>query len=136
MSDDVTKENAPGPWSIISLLGRVCISILFIFSGVGKLLDFDQAIQEMASHHLPLPAGVAAVVIIVQLGGSALLITRRYARLGAGLLGLFTLAATVIGHTSLGQAPPTLELPQLVLMLMNLAIFGGFLSIAAQRPRR
>jgi uncharacterized membrane protein YphA (DoxX/SURF4 family) len=133
MSNSATDRKRTTLLPLVALLGRTSLAVLFLFSGVTKLLDFPAATQEMASHHLPVPAGIAAGVIIVQLVGSVLLITPRYARIGAAMLALFTVMATLIAHMPWSGNPPTLELPQFILVMMNLGIMGGFLAIAAQR---
>ena len=43
-------------------------------------------------------APFAAAVIVTQLGGSLLFLTRRYCWLGAGLLAGFTVVATLLAH--------------------------------------
>lgn len=68
----------------------------FLISGVVKLLDFPGAMNEVAGLG---PAGpFAAAVIVTQLSGSLLFLTRRYCWLGAGILAGFTIVATLLGH--------------------------------------
>lgn len=85
------------------LLGRAVLAVLcapFIVSGVTKLLDYGGAMGEMAHFGLPLPAVTAALVIALQLTGSATVVFLRGvpAAAAAAALALFTLAATFMAH--------------------------------------
>ena len=71
----------------------------------------------------------AAAVILTQLGGSALFMTRRFCWLGAGILVGFTVLATLLAHPFW-----TFEAPdrgrQTATFFEHLAIVGGF-AVAA-----
>lgn len=113
-------------------IARMLLAVGFVYSGLHKLLDFTGATAEMAQHALPLPALAATAVIVMQLGGSALLLWPRTTALGAGLLACFTLAATAVAHAPWNDAPPVI-LPQSVVFLQNAAIFGGLLLAMTAR---
>jgi uncharacterized membrane protein YphA (DoxX/SURF4 family) len=82
----------------LDYLARLALASPFLISGVMKLVDFDGAMTEVAGMGLG-PAGPFAVaVILTQLGGSVLFLTRRYCWLGAGLLAGFTVVATLLAH--------------------------------------
>ncbi|MPR08022.1 DoxX family protein [Microvirga tunisiensis] len=82
----------------LDYLARLALAAPFLISGVVKLLDFPRAMNEVAGLGLE-PAGLFAVAVIVtQLGGSLLFLTRRYCWLGAGLLAGFTVLATLLAH--------------------------------------
>jgi uncharacterized membrane protein YphA (DoxX/SURF4 family) len=82
----------------LDYVSRVALAAPFLISGVVKLLDFPGAANEVAGLGLG-PAGpFAAAVIVTQLGGSLLFLTRRYCWLGAGLLAGFTVLATPLAH--------------------------------------
>jgi uncharacterized membrane protein YphA (DoxX/SURF4 family) len=78
----------------------------FLIGGIQKLVDFNGAIAEQAHFGLQ-PAWLwAAAAVAVELGGSVLVIVRRWVWLGAGGLGVLTAIAmltandfwTKIGH--------------------------------------
>ena len=97
--------------------------------GIGKLLDFAGATAETTGLGLRPAALVASAVILVQLGGSALFLTRRWCWLGAGLLAGFTVVATLIAHPFwLFMGPDRIR--QTATFLEHLAIVGGFASAA------
>jgi uncharacterized membrane protein YphA (DoxX/SURF4 family) len=82
----------------LDYIARLALASPFLISGIVKLFDFPGAMNEVNGLGLG-PAGPFAVaVIITQLGGSILFLTRRYCWLGAGLLAGFTVVATLLAH--------------------------------------
>ncbi|MET0195251.1 MAG: DoxX family protein [Hyphomicrobiaceae bacterium] len=86
------------PW--FSLVARIALTSAFWLSAIGKTFDFPSAVAEIRGLVGLEPAALfAAAVILVQLGGSLLVIWGgRLAWLGAGALGVFTMLATLIAH--------------------------------------
>ena len=77
---------------------RVVLSLPFWWSGLSKLLDFSAGTAEMAALGLAPAWLFNALTILVQLGGSLLVILNLRTWLGAGALGVFTALATVLAH--------------------------------------
>ena len=79
---------------------RLGLSIAYLYSGIAKCLDFSAAIAEQAHFGLQPAALFAAATILVQLGGSLLLLfgAGRWRAVSAAALAGFTLLATLIGH--------------------------------------
>jgi transmembrane protein len=103
------QTHAPGSAALIThllalpgvaLAARIALCSAFLVSGIVKLLDFPGAVVEVRGLTGAEPAIlIAALVIAVQLGGSALVVAGgRLTWLGAGLLAGFTVAATLLGH--------------------------------------
>ncbi|MBD2749382.1 DoxX family protein [Microvirga sp. BT688] len=82
----------------LDALARLALASPFLISGVVKLVDFGGATAEVTGLGLQPAALIAAAVILTQLGGSALFLTRRTCWLGAGILAVFTVIATVLAH--------------------------------------
>lgn len=82
----------PGIWPV----ARLVLASAYLLGGVVKLLDFPGAIA--AQEHFGLYPGTvwAALSILVELGGSALVISGRFVWLGAGALGVLTAVATIV----------------------------------------
>lgn len=80
-------------------LARIVFTFMFWGSGLSKLFDFTGAQAEMVHFGLHPPAAYAAATLIVQLVGSALIISGRLAWLGAGMLAVFTALTIPIAHT-------------------------------------
>jgi uncharacterized membrane protein YphA (DoxX/SURF4 family) len=79
------------PW--LAPLARIGLVSAFLIGGIQKLSDFQGAIAEQAHFGLQ-PAWLwAAAAIVVELGGSILVILGRFVWLGAGGLGVLTAVA-------------------------------------------
>jgi transmembrane protein len=110
-------------------LARLALASPFLVSGFVKLFDLAGAAEEVAGLGLRPGAPFAAAVILAQLGGSALFMTRRFCWVGAGVLAGFTVLATLLAHpfwtfegADRGRQTAT--------FFEHLAIVGGF-AIAA-----
>src|SRR5262249_36411369 len=80
-------------WPWLLPLARIALVSAFLIGGLQKLVDFQGAIAEQAHFGLQ-PAWLwAAAAVIVELGGSALVILGRFVWLGAGGLGVLTAVA-------------------------------------------
>jgi len=93
-------------WPGLVPISRVALVSAFLIGGIQKFVDFPGAIAEQAHFGLQ-PAWLwAAAAVVVEIGGSLLVIFARWAWLGAGGLGVLTavsmLAAnnfwTMTGH--------------------------------------
>ena len=108
---------------------RIVLCLPFWWSGLSKLLDFSGGTAEMAALGLE-PAGLFnALTILVQLGGSLLVILNLWTWLGAGALGVFTALVTVLAHQfwTLDGLERARELNT---FLEHLAIIAGFMLVA------
>jgi transmembrane protein len=82
----------------MAIAARVVLYLPFWWSGLTKLGDFSGGMAEMAGLGLSPAWFFNALTIVVQLGGSLLVIANVLTWLGAGTLGVFTLLATVLAH--------------------------------------
>ncbi|MDA0266593.1 MAG: DoxX family protein [Cyanobacteria bacterium] len=105
------------------LVARALIALIFIHSGIGKVMDFGGLQGAIAGKGLPLAPLVAIFTITFQLLGGAALLLGYKARIGAGLLLAFLMPATLVFHNPI--ADPT----QMTQFMKNLAIIGGVLMI-------
>ena len=79
-------------------IARLCLAIVFLYSGVDKLWHWRSSIEEVRNDGLPWPAAFAGATVFTQLVGGCLVATGFFAWLGALLLAGFTVAATLVGH--------------------------------------
>jgi transmembrane protein len=108
---------------------RVVLCLPFWWSGLNKLFDFSSGTAEMAALGLE-PAGLFnALTILVQLGGSLLVILNLRTWLGAGALGVFTALATVLAH-QFWTLDGLQRARELNAFLEHLAIIAGFVLVA------
>ena len=80
-------------WPWLLPISRIALVSSFLIGGMQKLIDFSAAVAEQAHFGLQ-PAWLwATAAIMVELGGSALVIVGRWVWLGAGGLGVLTAVA-------------------------------------------
>lgn len=126
--------------SALGWVGLIALAAPFLVSGVAKLTDFTGAIGEvraLTGVAPPLALWLAALVIAVQLGGSALLLSGRRWAIVAGcvLLGGFTIAATLVAHSWWLRAGPE-RARDMAIFFEHVAICGGFALAAMLAARR
>jgi len=97
-TDDPSWINAilcwPGTW----LLARIGLTAAYVLGGIVKLMDFAAAVAEQEHFGLHPGALWAAVTIVVELGGSPLVLSGRCVWLGAGALAVLTVVASVVAN--------------------------------------
>lgn len=109
---------------IAMLVGRILMSAIFIQAAMSKLLSPLDTINYFESLGLPLATLVTWLVIILELfGGLAVLLGFRI-RIAATVLGFFSIAAALIGHSDFSS---TIHLQA---FMKDLAIAGGLFYIA------
>ena len=84
--------------AILALLGRILLASIFVYSGFGKITDFQGTAGYIASARMPMPQVLAIGAIVVEfIGGLALLIGFR-ARWAALAFVVFLIIITPIFH--------------------------------------
>jgi transmembrane protein len=119
------------------LFARVCLASPYFVAGVFKLLDWQAGVTEMANAGLG-PAWLFNLAsLVVELGGSMLIVFNRMAWLGAGALGIFTFVATFLSHR-FWMLEGAARLSQLNTFLEHAAICAAFilLTVVASRAER
>jgi transmembrane protein len=131
-------ENLLGQ-SWLALLARTAVALPFLLSGIAKLADFGGATAEVRGLTGFEPAALFAVLVVVtQLGGSALLIAGgRFAWIGAAALAGFTAIATLFAH-AFWLKPATERFLHQNIFFEHVSIIGGLalLAILAARSSR
>ncbi len=82
----------------VAFVARVLLTFPFWGSGLSKLIDFPGGVAEMAQFGLEPAVAFNFATIIVQVGGSLLVIVNRATWLGAGALGVFTALTIPLVH--------------------------------------
>ena len=108
---------------------RIVLCLPFWWSGLSKLLDFSGGTAEMAALGLEPAWLFNALTILVQLGGSLLVILNRWTWFGAGALGVFTALATVMAHR-FWTLDGIERVRELNTFLEHLSIIAGFVLVA------
>ena len=111
-------------------LGRICLALLFVVSGIGKITGYAGTAAVMASKGLPLVDILLPLTIAVELGGGLLLALGWKARWAAAVLFLFLIPTTLIFHQFWGIDAKLVQM-QKIHFLKNVAIMGGMLMVLA-----
>jgi putative oxidoreductase len=108
--------------------GRALVGLLFVVSGINKILAFSYVSGWMASMGLPLASLLLAGAIALEIGGGMALITGFQARWASLGLALFLVPVTLIFHAFWGAGAAEFQ-NQLNHFLKNVAILGAMLAI-------
>ncbi|WP_282947582.1 MULTISPECIES: DoxX family protein [unclassified Sphingopyxis] len=119
-----------------AILAATLLTLPYWTSGIAKLTDLPGALGE-ARHFALEPAMLTvAATILVQIGGSLLIILGRQAWLGAGALGVFTAIATLIAHPFWQVADPMTRFHERNTFLEHIGLIGGLMLAAILRDRK
>jgi len=109
---------------LASLLARVLLAFVFLYSGFGKLMSPDGSMAYIAKAGLPLPMLAYAGALFAELLVAAAFVVGFRTRWSAWLLFGFTLMTALVFHNNFADKM------QLLQFMKNLAIAGGFLQFA------
>jgi uncharacterized membrane protein YphA (DoxX/SURF4 family) len=110
-------------------IARVCLAVVFLYSGLDKLWHWRSGIDEVRGDGLPWPAAFAGATVVTQIVGGCLVATGFFAWLGGLLLAGFTIAATLLGHRFWLRHGSELR-HELTTSLEHVAIVGGLLLLS------
>jgi len=136
--------------NFFGLLGRVCISVIFIISAFEKIWNWSgteaglvACFESWMQHSGTIPwiegllkkaveyrSFVLGLGVAFECVGGALVLLGFQVRLGAALLAIFLLISTVCFHSFWMVQGSERDLQQ-IMFLKNLAIFGGILLLLA-----
>jgi uncharacterized membrane protein YphA (DoxX/SURF4 family) len=106
-------------------LARLVLVTTFLASGIGKVVNFSGGVAEMTDGGLPLPAAMTVLSILVELGGSVLVLINRWAWLGAGMLGVFAAVGAVTAHAFWKVSGPDRK-AAIAVFLMHFGLVAAF----------
>ena len=107
--------------SLIELVGRVFLSIMFIMSGFSKISGYEGTQGYMEA--MGVPGMLLPLVILLELGGGILLAVGFQVRIIAFLLAGFCLLSAMIFHFQ------PAEQMQMIMFMKNITIAGGLLLV-------
>ncbi|MGO3741696.1 DoxX family protein [Kerstersia sp.] len=117
-------------------LARILLIVVFVSSGLAKLIDFQGGLAEMRAAGLEPALFFNIATAVLLLGGSLLIVLDRALWLGAGALAVFMVLAVVIVHRfwALPEAQAKLAL---FWALEHASVVGGLIAAAiASRLRQ
>ena len=107
--------------NILDLVGRIFISLVFLLSGINKIVNYDETVGWMESLSI---AGIFLIpAIILEIGAPILIIVGYKVKISAALLSLFCVATAIIFHNDFSNQM------QFISFMKNIALAGGFLFI-------
>jgi putative oxidoreductase len=112
----------------VPLFARVLLSAIFIMSGVGKILDWSGTAGYMASQNMPAVPFFLLMAIIFEIVGGLLVLVGFRARIGALILLVFLVPATLIFH-DFWSFPQDQQQNQMIHFMKNTSIMGGLLMV-------
>src|SRR5689334_8807849 len=113
---------------VLALVGRICLALLFIWSGFGKIGGFENTVGYIASKGLPMPAVAAAGTIVIELGLGLLIAIGWGTRWAALIVALWLIPTTFIFH-NFWDVPAAAAQMQKINFMKNVSIFGGMLML-------
>ncbi len=115
-------------FELLMTLGRLLLSMIFLVSAAGKVMDWGGTAAYMESKGMPLAPVFLAGAILFEVAGGLMVLLGFKARIGVVVLLVFLVPTTVIFHNFWsfeGQEQQT----QMISFLKNLSIMGGLLMI-------
>jgi len=109
---------------ILFIISKVFFIGIFLSSGINKIFNFSGTSQYMASVGIPMTNLFLAGAIILLLAGSFSILFNYRQQLGALLLIMFLIPATIIFHNNLADQM------QMIMFMKNVSILGGLIVYA------
>jgi putative oxidoreductase len=122
--DQLFQENAmKHVQDLAAPIGRILLALMFVVAGLNKISGYSGMQGYMDS--MGVPGALLPLVIVLEVAGGLLLMLGWHTRLTAFLLAGFTLLATLIFHSNLGDQT------QMLFFMKNLSIAGGLLLVVS-----
>ena len=103
--------------------GRVLLALMFLLAGINKITGYAGTQGFMES--MGVPGVLLPLVILLEVLGGVLLMLGWHTRIVAFLMAGFTIVATLIFHSNLGDQM------QMLFFMKNLSIAGGLLLVVS-----
>jgi putative oxidoreductase len=115
------------PITVVTIVGRTLLALLFILAGVAKIAGPQPFLDHMTAHHIP--GILLPLVILLELGAGTALMVGWKLPYAAGALALFCVAAALVFQLDLADKA------ERTLFIKDLAIAGALMVIAAGASR-
>lgn len=123
-------ETQPHHISIVPLIGRILLSLIFLISGISKLFSFGQTASYMASVGLPMPEILLVGTILIEVVGAVMIVLGWRARWAGLVIFLWLIPTTFLFH-AFWDVPPDRVQSEMNSFMKNIAIMGGMLYVWA-----
>lgn len=119
--------------NLILCLGRICISLVFLWAGSSKIVNWSGTVLYMKTKNMPLIPLLLSGAILMQIGGAFLLILGLYTRIGALILIAFIIPAATKMH-DFWNIEDSDRVIEKTMFMKDIAIFGGLLFVLVFGP--
>jgi putative oxidoreductase len=113
-----------------SLFGRILLSLIFLLSGLTKVLDWNGTAAYMASKGMPAIPFFLTIAILFELGAGTCLLFGIQTRWASLALVFYLIPTTLVFHNFWSATGPEYQ-NQMHHFLKNLAIMGGLATVVA-----
>lgn len=119
--------------SLVLLIARISVVVLFIIFGIPKMTGFDGTVQYMTSLGAPMPMLAAIIAVVMEVPAAILIVLGFFTRPLAVLFVFYTLGTAVIGHHYWDMSGDAV-MPNMINFYKNVSIAGAFLLLAVTGP--
>lgn len=116
--------------------GRMALSLIFIFAGVTKIMNWSSTAESMSAAGLVAVPFFLAAAIAVEVGAGFCLFLGYRPRQAALALALFLVPVTLIFHAFWTHSDAQERQNQMQHFMKNVTIIGGLIAVASSAPRR
>ncbi len=122
---------AAGVNDALLAVGRVVIAILFVMSGVEKVMDLSATAAAIGGKGLPMPSVLAVATVVLELGGGLLIVVGWQTRIVALAVAVFTAVAGYFFHDFWHYPEGPQYTNNMIRFMKNVSIIGGLLMLCA-----
>jgi len=133
MESKASQVSPDGMSDVASLIGRIALGALFIWSGYGKLAHMAPNVEYMKAYGMPAPELLIWPAALLELIGGLILVLGWKTRWAALGLAAYTIVAALIFH-NFWAVPADQVLNQTIHFMKNIAMVGGLLFVFAHGP--
>jgi putative oxidoreductase len=114
--------------SLAALAGRILLALIFLLSGIDKVVHYAPTLGYMTKAGLPFPEALLVASIVVEIVAALAIIAGWKTRWAAAALILWMIPVTLVFHNPSGGQE------QMAHFMKNVAITGGLLMLWASGP--
>lgn len=119
--------------SVTQLVGRFLMSLVFLFSGMGKVMAYSAMVGFAATKHLPLAPVAIAIAAVIEIVGGLAILTGFQTRVVGWALFFYLIPTSIIFHDFWAMQGME-RMDNQIHFMKNLAIMGGLLILASSGP--
>ena len=105
----------------LSLIGRIFLSLIFIYHGITKVADFEYFWHGLELKGIPLAPMVAIFIVFIELGGGLAILIGFYTRFFTSIMAVYLIGVTLVYY------PFWSDFGLFEDFMRNMAIVGGLI---------